>query len=357
MQANSRVPTSAQTGIHEQLAALLARRSGQPFRQPIADYNRRAFAEFVVARDRFSATAPLILDSCCGTGESSFALARAYPDHFVVGVDQSAIRLARGQRQEMPANLVLVRADLVDFWRLIAEAGIRPARHALYYPNPWPKIGHLARRWHAHAVFPTVLALGGILECRSNWRIYTEEFAFAVATLSGLPARSEPWLPDTPITAFERKYLESGHALYRVVVDLGDRRDLCNLDAQREKPIAAPVSLAACANPVGCAGCGACCASYRVDFHRAELDSSPGGFVPAALTVPLTKSLVRMLGTDAAEPRCIALEGEVGRDAHCGIYDKRPGPCREFGELAPFGIGDDACGRARRRHGLMPLGD
>lgn len=220
MYANSRVPHSAQNDIHTQLAALLDRRAGQPFRQPIADYNRRAFAEFVAARERFGAGRGLIVDSCCGTGESSFALAREFPDHFVVGVDQSAQRLARGQRLAAPDNVLLLRADLVDFWRLLADAGIRVQRHALFYPNPWPKIGQLARRWHAHAVFPTVLALGGVLECRSNWRIYTEEFAFAVERLSGLPARSEPWLPERATTAFERKYLESGHALYRVVVDL-----------------------------------------------------------------------------------------------------------------------------------------
>ncbi|WP_153116346.1 YkgJ family cysteine cluster protein [Rhodocyclus tenuis] len=105
----------------------------------------------------------------------------------------------------------------------------------------------------------------------------------------------------------------------------------------------------------GCLGCGACCAAYRVDFHRAELDSAPDGFVPAVLTLPLTRSLVRMRGTDEAPPRCVALQGEIGVDARCGIYAQRPGPCREFGELAPLGIADDACDRARRRHGLETL--
>jgi hypothetical protein len=52
--------------------------------------------------------------------------------------------------------MVFVRADLVDYWRLLAEAGIGLARHYILYPNPWPKIGHLARRWHAHPVFPFV---------------------------------------------------------------------------------------------------------------------------------------------------------------------------------------------------------
>ena len=44
MRANSSVPTSAQTGVHEHLAALLERHRRSPFLKPYADYNRAAFA-------------------------------------------------------------------------------------------------------------------------------------------------------------------------------------------------------------------------------------------------------------------------------------------------------------------------
>ena len=226
MYANSRIPTSTQTGIHDQLAALLDRHAGAPFRKPYADYNRAAFAASMERRARLAPAAPLILDSCCGVGESSIALARAFPSHYVIGVDQSESRLARqidGKAGDdaLPANLDLVRADLVDYWRLLRDAGIRLDRHYLLYPNPWPKIGHLSRRWHGHAVFPAMLELGGVLECRSNWRIYVEEFCFAVERLGGRPARCEAWTPDETLTPFERKYLDSGHSLFRTVVDLG----------------------------------------------------------------------------------------------------------------------------------------
>jgi uncharacterized protein len=105
-----------------------------------------------------------------------------------------------------------------------------------------------------------------------------------------------------------------------------------------------------------CLGCGACCASYRVDFSSDELLSS-GGVVPDGLAVPLTDTLSRMRGTDHASPRCAALCGQVGLDARCGIYEWRPGPCREFGALSPLGRGDEACARARLRHGLVALPD
>lgn len=104
-----------------------------------------------------------------------------------------------------------------------------------------------------------------------------------------------------------------------------------------------------------CLSCGACCAAFRVDFHCADLATADSDGVPREMTVPLTATLVRMRGTDEAPPRCIALEGEVGKAVSCTIYERRPGPCRDFAPYAPIGIGDDACDRARRRHGLPPL--
>lgn len=223
MQANSRVPSSAQSGIHEQLAALLDRHLAAPYLKPYADYNRAAFAASQERRERVAPKAPLILDSCCGVGESSIALARAFSDHYVIGVDQSASRLARKSESKsggLPENLDLVRADLVDYWRLMHEATIRLARHYLLYPNPWPKIGHLSRRWHGHPVFPDMLKLGGVLECRSNWPIYIEEFCFAVNRMTFKESVCEPYTPERTLTPFERKYLESGHALFRVIAEL-----------------------------------------------------------------------------------------------------------------------------------------
>jgi len=103
-----------------------------------------------------------------------------------------------------------------------------------------------------------------------------------------------------------------------------------------------------------CTHCGACCATFRVDFDASELQSE-GGCVPDGLAVELVGRLMRMRGTDHAYPRCGALSGQVGQSVRCGIYEWRPSPCREFGQLAVHGRGDDACNRARRRHGLPPL--
>ena len=94
-----------------------------------------------------------------------------------------------------------------------------------------------------------------------------------------------------------------------------------------------------------CTTCGACCASFRVDFAVDELDER-GGAVPSGLAEEVNDRLCRMRGTDHALPRCAALTGKVGVQVACGIYEWRPSPCREFAE------GDAACDKARARHGL-----
>ena len=104
--------------------------------------------------------------------------------------------------------------------RLRGAAGLRLARHYVLYPNPWPKIGHLGRRWHAHPVFPWIARLGGVLECRSNWHVYIEEFALALEAAIGQPVAWQAFSAELPLTPFERKYRDSGQTLYRLGVDL-----------------------------------------------------------------------------------------------------------------------------------------
>ncbi|HRP74337.1 MAG TPA: SAM-dependent methyltransferase [Rhodocyclaceae bacterium] len=223
--ANSRIPDSAQQGVHEQLLRRVRRHLDEPFRKPYADYNRAAFEASLAGWD---GRMPLVLDAGCGVGHSTIALARGFPDHWVIGVDQSADRLNRRKPYPpalLPRNMVFVRADLVDYWRLCCDAGLLLARHYILYPNPWPKIGHLARRWHAHPVFPFILRLGGVLECRSNWGVYIDEFATAVQLATGCAATGERFEANVPLTPFERKYRDSGQILFRMVHALGS--DAC----------------------------------------------------------------------------------------------------------------------------------
>jgi tRNA (guanine-N7-)-methyltransferase len=217
MNGNSRPVTSPQTTPHEALETLVLRHAATVFRKPPAAYSRDAFA---LLETRLAGGLALVLDAGCGTGESTVALARRHPDCLVAGIDQSAHRLARAPG-ERPDNVVLLRANVVDLWLLLAGAGIRPVAQYLLYPNPWPKPAQVMRRWPAHPVFPTVLSLGGRIECRTNWAVYAHEFARAAELLGAREVVIETLEGDQSLTPFERKYRASGHALHRVVVDRG----------------------------------------------------------------------------------------------------------------------------------------
>ncbi|RFF31268.1 tRNA (guanine(46)-N(7))-methyltransferase TrmB [Wenzhouxiangella sediminis] len=213
--AESRIPQTSQPGPHRRLEETVLRHLRHDWQSPIHDHSRLAFAELA---DSIDAGTPLVLDSGCGTGASTAGLARLHRDSLVVGIDKSEDRLRRAAA--LPDNARLVRAELADFWRLAVEAGWRPAHHYLLYPNPWPKPGHLKRRWHAHPVFPALLALGGRLELRSNFELYIDEFARALALAGVLDVKVVSFRADEPISPFERKYANSGHRLFQLTATL-----------------------------------------------------------------------------------------------------------------------------------------
>ncbi len=208
----SSIPVSSQDGVHPRLAEIVNRHLASTWRRPLRACSRPAFERLAA---ELRADRPLVLDSGCGTGWSTARLAVAHPDCEVVGVDRSLVRLRR--HPALPPNAHLLRADLADFWRLARAAGWRVGHHYLLHPNPWPKPAQLQRRWHAHPVWPDLLALGGVLELRTNFEIYAAEFALALE-LAGFAADVE--LLSLPVheavSLFERKYVESGHDIFRV---------------------------------------------------------------------------------------------------------------------------------------------
>ncbi len=186
----------------------------QPLHRPTVD----AYCLLEQQAD-YSAGLSFILDSGCGTGKSTQRLAQMFPRHLVIGVDRSRSRLAKSGVQSSfsrTGNCILLRAELATFWRLMLKSGLSPERHFLFYPNPWPKPGHLSRRWHGHPVFPQLLTLGGEIEMRCNWDVYATEFAKAAVIATGADIGVKMIEPDNGISPFEQKYLERGQPLFSV---------------------------------------------------------------------------------------------------------------------------------------------
>ena len=223
--------TSSQPGVHKNLGKVVTKHLLHQSRKPILAHNQ---AQFDKAYQWWQAKGQgkVILDSACGTGESSRWLAENYPDAMVIGLDQSAKRLSHSDNTQLSDNCLLLRCECTDFWRLAKRAQWQFGKHTLFYPNPWPKPQHLQRRWHGNPSFIALLAISQSIELRTNWHIYAEEFYQALLVAQSLqqdpaqdlvctiPTLPSPILneyrPSFTITAFERKYHISGHKLWQV---------------------------------------------------------------------------------------------------------------------------------------------
>ena len=195
-------------------------------KRPIAIHTQDAFDLLEKQLDNgdginHSRRKPIILDSGCGTGRSTVLLGKVFPNHTIVGVDKSLVRLNRNsvyryqqqqqsqqqgnqdddddERVEEPeeenedvtlqqpaSNVYLVRAELADFWRLWISSDVIQQQyqldyHYILYPNPYPKQKRFQNRWYGHPSFPLLCRLASSgdhheLIVRSNWKEYLEDF-------------------------------------------------------------------------------------------------------------------------------------------------------------------------------------
>ena len=54
-------------------------------------------------------------------------------------------------------------------------------------------------------------------------------------------------------------------------------------------------------------------------------------------------------GNQSKNPRCIALEGSIGEQVSCGMYELRSSSCKEVQ------IADAQCNKARMAHNMIPF--
>lgn len=105
-----------------------------------------------------------------------------------------------------------------------------------------------------------------------------------------------------------------------------------------------------------CLTCGACCAYFRVSFHWSETDPALGGRVPIELTDALRTHERVMRGTSQSQPRCIALDADIGRYSRCSIHDRRPSACAAV-PASLNSTAQRAVRQIRLAHGLHALTD
>ena len=67
----------------------------------------------------------------------------------------------------------------------------------------------------------------------------------------------------------------------------------------------------------------------------------------ANLQVPKTN--LAMVATNQKNPRCIALQGTIGEQVSCGMYELRSTSCKEVQ------VADVQCNKARIAHNMIPF--
>lgn len=221
---DSKAIVTNQPGIHEKLEEIVLKHIKHTSQKPYQQHTQDAFTEIDKVVKAF--TGEIILDSCCGVGQSTRLLAKRNPNALVIGVDKSAHRINRNvdelvneDASKKVDNFYLIRADLNDFYRLVLAAKWPVTTHYVLYPNPWPKSKHIQRRWHGSAVFPDMINIGNTMILRSNWRLYLEEFNFA-AQLVGVKGEFSVVNDAEPLTPFEAKYRASEQDCFQLTIQI-----------------------------------------------------------------------------------------------------------------------------------------
>lgn len=94
---------------------------------------------------------------------------------------------------------------------------------------------------------------------------------------------------------------------------------------------------------MNCRMCGACCASPVATDVYVTLKKFPSQDIQRLENASIRSGNKLLTKIDTrGECVCGALEGELGRDVRCSIYDARPDVCREFA------VGGSSCLTARR---------
>jgi tRNA G46 methylase TrmB len=238
MKADPREISTNQDTVHDDLQEIVHKYRVNDFKKPIAAHTQKTFDDVIawldeplLGEETLPFNGDVIIDACCGVGESSLALATQFPLAKVVGVDKSGARLAKHdhyvvsmgvghENNTTKVNVRVFQADLNDFWRLLSQhieekkSDWQVVKQCLFYPNPYPKKSQVQKRWHASPAFPSLLRCCNNIEVRSNWKIYIEEFSVAL-TEYGVQSNIDLVSGD-PITPFERKYSESGQQCWQL---------------------------------------------------------------------------------------------------------------------------------------------
>jgi tRNA (guanine-N7-)-methyltransferase len=175
----------------------------------------------LVPLDVFGRRAPLVLEIGCGHGAAAIAYAVGHPAQDVLAVDVHVPGVARMLAAAETAGAPNLRAEIGDAVTLLSGR-VPPASLSavhLFFPDPWPKRGHVKRRFVRDDVLDLLadrLVAGGHVLVATDQPAYADHVRGEVAAHGGFVVRETPRPTWRPVDGFERKALDAG----RTVIDL-----------------------------------------------------------------------------------------------------------------------------------------
>ena len=173
----------------------------------------------------FGRSNPKVLEIGSGMGETTAAIAAAWPEHDFLAVEVHAPGIAGLLRlvdRQGLSNVRVVRHDAVEVVQQMIAPGALAAVH-VFFPDPWPKKRHHKRRLlqpaFVHALAER-LAPGGYLHAATDWQDYATEILatfHAEPLLLNIAREFAPRPAYRPLTKFERRGLARGHGVWDVI--------------------------------------------------------------------------------------------------------------------------------------------
>lgn len=181
----------------------------------------------------FGRDGPVILEIGFGMGETTAAIAKAYPDWNIIGVEvyKPGVGALLGKIEQLAlSNIRIIEYDVVDVLKTMVPDDGLDAVH-IYFPDPWPKKRHHKRRLIQPAFIASLipkLKSGGILHMATDWPEYADQMLTVCTAEAGLINTSDGFSPRPqwrPETKFERRGLRLGHPVADLIFQ---KRDTAN---------------------------------------------------------------------------------------------------------------------------------